>query len=510
MFIPTAPIGLTAPTVSSTSASSLQLQWQHPSQPNGVVTHFLLLRRQPSILSSPSQRDLGVVFYGTDYALFNPSASLSGFTTSVSLWFRTEQPNGVLTYSITASSTDFMALELRGGVPWFLFDAGSGPAAIRPATSVTFDDGRWHTLTASRTGRDGQIVVDGVHSGQGSSLGSDQFIGAPSVFYIGGLPNGTPLSSSMGTLNPNATLTGASFTGCLFRVVFNEDELDFSTQINQNSGVGPAAGGCPIDLERGVSFVGGGYLQLSPLTFSPGSNFALSLNFRTTDPSGILLFAYGDSSHILLELRNSSLVLRVKGNNTAEHILTSSTSGQLCDRQWHQLQVSRESDAVLMFVDGQSSAAGVNDLNLALTSSTFLGGIPSSALNMFMTLTGRGQVEFSGCLRGFIVNGEMVDMYGSRENSWLVRYGGCENSTRTADSSPECVRADIESNTGLSTSYVDGQLAPFTGELVAAFLSCSSIPDPSSFRIPLPCLCTQLCRESYQQLDSCHDNRLRY
>ncbi len=458
MFPISAPMGLSAPSAMTLNSSSIRLQWTPPTQPNGDITGYFLQRRRPSIV--PSRRDHGVAFYGTHFASFPPSTSLSGFSISLSLWFRTSRPSGVLVYAISESRSDMIAIELRAGVPWFIFDSGSGPGAIRPATNVTFNDGRWHTLSINLVGRDGTISVDNMYSGSGSSIGVNQFIGVASVLYVGGLADGAPLSSAQGSSNPSATLIGGSFTGCLFNVMFNAATLDFSTQLNPSSGVGLPGTGCLVDTEPGVSFIGGGYLQLSPLNISSNTIFTISLSFRTTKPTGVLLFAYGSNSHVLLEVINSSVSLRVKGSNTNEQSLLSNQ--QVCNGQWHQVEIYRESDGVILNVDGQAKGVAVNNLNLGALSSTFLGGVQPTAQGTFTTITGRMVDEYSGCMRALSVNNAVVDMYGSRESLELVRYGGCGNST--SNTALACSTGDSELNVGVTTSRDDSQLDPFTGE----------------------------------------------
>ena len=289
----------------------------------------------------------------------------------------------------------------------------------------------------------------------------NQFIGVASVLYIGGLANGAPLTSAQGSLNSAATLVGGSFTGCLFNVIFNEVVLDFTTQLNPSSGVGLPGTGCLVDVEPGVSFIGGGFLQLSPLNISSDAIFTISLSFRTTKPTGVLLFAYGSNSHILLELINSSLSLRVKGSNTNEQSLLSNQ--QLCNGQWHQVQIYRESDGVILNVDGQSIGVAVNNLNLGALSSTFLGGVQSAAQMALTAIIGGTVEEYSGCMRALSINNAMVDMYGSRENLELVRYGGCGNNT--SNTALVCSMGDNELNVGATTSHDDSQLNPFTGKL---------------------------------------------
>ena len=125
-------------------------------------------------------------------------------------------PSGILLYFINSAQTDLLAIELRGGVPWFIFDAGSGPGAVRPEGDMTFDDGLWHEIVAVQEGRVGTITVDGVYTGSGLSFGSSQVVSSNQDLYVGGIPVSVPRMTLFGDVNPNATLMGRNFAGAFF------------------------------------------------------------------------------------------------------------------------------------------------------------------------------------------------------------------------------------------------------------------------------------------------------
>eukprot|EP00731_Ephydatia_muelleri_P022265 Em0014g856a len=41
--------------------------------------------------------------------------------------------------------TDFLGVKLHGGLPWLIFDVGSGQAVVGSNSTRTFNDGQWHT-----------------------------------------------------------------------------------------------------------------------------------------------------------------------------------------------------------------------------------------------------------------------------------------------------------------------------------------------------------------------------
>ena len=483
------------------------MSWTAPTQPNGVVTRYNVTRIKPSLLSSPLNRDLGVSFYGTNFASFSSSSGPSGFSTSISLFFKTLQPDGILVYSINSGKNDIVAIELRNGIPWFIFDAGSGPAALTLNDNTRFNDGEWHELVATRTGRNGQLTVDVTHIANGSSIGVDKFIGEPVMFYIGGLADGSSLTTISGHLNPNATLNGKNYSGCLFGVKVTDVDLDFSSQLNPSVDVGSPSSGCPLNVEPGISFIGGGYLT-APFT-PPGSvSFSMSIRFKSKSPSGLLFFAYGNDSYFIVSLKDSDLTVRIKGTNTDE--TTMSTSGlslptQLCNGQWHHLQIFKESDGIIMQVDTQSTSKSFDSLNLMTMSDLFVSGVPTNSEAQFTyhDITSDSPDSFSGCIRDFQYNSELIDLASTYSSQKHVRFYGCEN---TSVSTPSCIQMTRYFSTDLATTYTDTTIQPFTGMTYAKEIKLIINNLPS--RISLSYISRKFCWGGVQWMDMVYHWRI--
>ena len=360
----------------NTTATSVNLEWDPPTQPNGIITNYAIQQRRPSLSPSPTNIDVGIALNGNGFATFAPgSANLGGFINEISLRFRTFNTEGTIIYYINAAQTDYLAVELRLGVPWFFFDAGSGPAAIRPTTDVVFSDGQWHNLTIRQEGQTGVITVDGVYTGTGNSIGRDRVITANQTLYVGAIPPGFPHSTVSGSLNPNATLDGANFVGCLFDITLNNgQQLDFSTQANLGVGVG-----CPVGVERGTSLLGAGYLVFRENTIT-GSNFVINFDLRTTHTRGFVFFAHtGDNTSLAIELRGSLL-----------YLLTSSVGGPgtevsigntpFCDGQWHSISIQQQSANVSLSVDGTRQFLTLPQPNAVFSSKLYFGGASQNSI----------------------------------------------------------------------------------------------------------------------------------
>ena len=391
---------------------------------------------------------------------------MGGFSNEISLQFRTLNPRGTLLYYINAAATDYITLELRNGVPWFFFDAGSGPAAIRPVINgeIDFADGLWHQVVATQDGRSGTITVDGIFSGSGESIGTDQVISSNQVLYVGGIPTDVPRVTVGGASIPNATLDGRSFAGCLFGVVLNGHQLDFTTQSPPNSGVGSAASGCPIQLDFGVSFLGGGFLALPEDTIS-NSSFTFSFDIRTTDTDGLILFVYSEDAAVSLgiEIRESVLYILVSDGNSRTEAPVGAAG--ICDGLWHALVVEQSGSELSFSLDGAGETVALSRSDLVLSSAVYMGGVPFGS-SVFSSARDAGlnvYAPFSGCTRSdsssLIVGGFSQTLRPS--SSEFVRFDGCGNSPGTTCSAP-WTSLDV----GLETTYTDEGLNPFTGEPV--------------------------------------------
>ncbi|XP_034445775.1 basement membrane-specific heparan sulfate proteoglycan core protein isoform X2 [Hippoglossus hippoglossus] len=99
---------------------------------------------------------------------------------------------------------DFISLGLQSGHLVFSYQLGSGEAQILSPKPI--NDGRWHKITAVRTGKDGYIQIDGGATLHGQSKGKSLMVNTKGSIYLGGAPD-------------MAAMTGGKFssgmTGCV-------------------------------------------------------------------------------------------------------------------------------------------------------------------------------------------------------------------------------------------------------------------------------------------------------
>nr|XP_022919754.1 fat-like cadherin-related tumor suppressor homolog isoform X3 [Onthophagus taurus] len=102
---------------------------------------------------------------------------------SLSLRIRTMQPSGNLMYA--SGKVDYNILEVVNGVIQYRFELGSGEGVVRVSTAYV-SDGKWHEIRLERDHNNARLIVDGVHSAQGSAPGISDILNLQSdEMYLG-------------------------------------------------------------------------------------------------------------------------------------------------------------------------------------------------------------------------------------------------------------------------------------------------------------------------------------
>eukprot|EP00731_Ephydatia_muelleri_P017511 Em0010g609a len=121
--------GPSSPLILNTNSSSMSLQSNAPLQPDYVITAYTLHHRVPSLKSQSE------------------------------MWAPPSTINSVM--------TDFLRVKLHGGLPWLIFDVGSGPAVVGSNSTRTFNDGQWHTghvVLFEQASNTFYVTMDTVHA----------------------------------------------------------------------------------------------------------------------------------------------------------------------------------------------------------------------------------------------------------------------------------------------------------------------------------------------------------
>eukprot|EP00731_Ephydatia_muelleri_P034642 Em0069g17a len=131
------------------------------SNPNGLLIH--LTPQFPMGSSQPAMC--------TWYSLKSQS-EMWGPPSTATVQFHTYNPSSILFHQINSVVTDFLEVKLHGGLPWLIFDVGSGPAVVVSNSTRTFIDGQWHTgyvVLFEQASNTFYVTMDTVHMNVGST-----------------------------------------------------------------------------------------------------------------------------------------------------------------------------------------------------------------------------------------------------------------------------------------------------------------------------------------------------
>ena len=118
---------------------------------------------------------------------------------------RPSSANGLILLNTQLNGPDFIAIVMRSGRVEFWYDLGQGAIAITSTQTLTLNT--WHSIQASRMGRVGELVVDGMPAVTGTSVGSFTMLQVSSDLYLGAAPTPTSLPIQLRWLN--------GFQGCV-------------------------------------------------------------------------------------------------------------------------------------------------------------------------------------------------------------------------------------------------------------------------------------------------------
>ncbi|XP_049877630.1 neurexin-1-like [Pectinophora gossypiella] len=357
---------------------------------------------------------------------------------TISLYFKTRQPNGLLFY--TGHEADYLNLAVRDGGVSLTMGLGNGKQEmhIKPART-RFDDHQWHKLTVHRRIQEitpftsfcrVSAIVDDVYSEHSHVAGSFTML-ASSRAHVGGSLNARAL--------PGARVH-TNFIGCLKKVEFSADTLRLNL----------------IDLARTGSklITVTGRLEYSctatdsadPVTFTTRDAHlilpkweavktgTISFKFRTNEPNGLILFNMGakpprvgcTADLFAVEMLNGYIYVHVDLGSGGVRVRASRR--RVDDSHWHEFLMRRTGRDGRVTVDGANAefkTPGESN-QLELDGPLFVGGLGSeySASRTPPVLwTAALRQGFVGCIRDLVLNGKPQDLtaYARQQDSASVR-----------------------------------------------------------------------------------------
>lgn len=470
-----APAGQAPPTGTPLNSSHLTLSWEPPSQPNGPVPpEYHVIRSHAAFYYPPINSIEGAQFPGLGYYKLNSTAIPPGIETQIQFWFRTRFPHGLIIFLASNTQDDFLAVELRDGMPWFIFDLQAGTAEISvndPTPALPFNDGNWHHVQINRHLRNAEITVDTKYKGQGVSPVDATFIDQNTGVYIGGVEPRLNIRKANILKSVHSLNYSMNFIGCLKELRLQNKIVNFDNAIEKIN-VDPVMNGCPLHHTRGFYLKGGGYLSLKKNVFTAHNIYSISFDFRTFYSSGILMFVHGDVSYLTVSL-DSGNVQVIYRTSCCYGNITVTPRKPVCDGIWHSISLSNFGTKLFTIsIDGVvNTTSPVADLNAM--SELHFGGLPvaSNAAQKAGSIGLSIDSTFGGCFRN-IKTPDSVDLLTDVSSMVNVDLSGCPsinpvngtNLTGCYDGTSEVVYV------GTDQSVVDGDLASFTGTCSCRYL----------------------------------------
>ncbi|XP_075957663.1 neurexin-2-like isoform X5 [Anarhichas minor] len=387
----------------------------------------LMLNRQG--MGSIGQEESVATFKGNEFFSYNLSQTpIQSSLDEITLSFRTLQRNGLLLH--TGRSADYVNLSLRNGALWLVINLGSGAfeALVEPAKGK-FNDNIWHDVQVTRNLRQVgihpapvTILVDGILTTTGYTQEDYTMLGSDDLFYIGGSLNTADLPGSPVSNN---------FLGCLKDVVYknNEFRLGLSRLAEQQDP--------KISIHGDLKFSCEDVEALEPVTFDTPSAYltlprwntkktgAISFDFRTTEPIGLLLFSHGSlqgtqpdkkprADFFAIELLDGFLYLVMDMGSGS--IKMKASNQRLDDGEWCRVDFQRRGRNGFISVNSKSVPFSANEGSeiLDLDGDMYLGGLPEDRHALMLppeVWTASLSLGYVGCVRDLFIDGQSRNLW---------------------------------------------------------------------------------------------------
>uniref|UniRef100_A0A8B9U5J2 Usherin n=1 Tax=Anas zonorhyncha TaxID=75864 RepID=A0A8B9U5J2_9AVES len=459
-----APRKLAAPHVEGINSTMVKITWSEPEELNGPSPIYQVERMDSSLATMSAEVTKGIRFPGNGYYRFASSTlPANTYFTGIKVKFKTQEPDGLIFFSASpGNQEEYIALQLRSGRPYFLFDPQGSAVAVTPANDggKEYNDNSWHQIIATRIQALGNITVDGQYTGNQSRFASlfcgSTIIGENTGVFVGGIPQGYSI-----------VRRDKGFVGCLSDFFLkkmhtpyeNWESLDWQDAEEQNN-VYHIWEGCPTVLSEGAHFLGKGFLELHSDVFSGGQEFEISFKFRTDQLNGLLLFVYNKDGpdYLAIELKSGILNVLLKTGTVFTQVdLWLGLS--YCDGKWKKVTVNKEGSVVSASMDElREQTLEPHVQQLKVNSPVYIGGIPPEIQSFYKELG--PEQGFGGCMKDVkFTRGAVVNLASVSSSAVRVNLDGC----LSTDSAVNCRGNDsILVYRGKEQSVYENGLQPFT------------------------------------------------
>ncbi|XP_036738124.2 neurexin 3 isoform X8 [Manis pentadactyla] len=404
------------------------------------------------MMSEQAREENVATFRGSEYLCYDLSQNpIQSSSDEITLSFKTWQRNGLILH--TGKSADYVNLALKDGAVSLVINLGSGAfEAIVEPVNGKFNDNAWHDVKVTRNLRQVTISVDGILTTTGYTQEDYTMLGSDDFFYVGGSPSTADLPGSPVSNN---------FMGCLKEVVYKNN--DIRLELSRLARIGDTK----MKIYGEVVFKCENVATLDPINFeSPEAHISLpkwntkrmgsiSFDFRTTEPSGLILFTHGKPQErkdarsqkntkvdfFAVELLDGNLYLLLDmGSGT---IKVKATQKKANDGEWYHVDIQRDGRSGTISVNSRRTpftASGESEI-LDLEGDMYLGGLPENRAGLILPTelwTAMLNYGYVGCIRDLFIDGRSknIRQLAEMQNAAGVKSSCSRMSAKQCDSYP--------------------------------------------------------------------------
>uniref|UniRef100_A0A1A8VGV1 Neurexin 2a n=3 Tax=Nothobranchius TaxID=28779 RepID=A0A1A8VGV1_NOTFU len=405
------------------------------------------------MIGDQAREEYVATFKGSEFFCYDLSPDpIQSSSDEITLSFKTLQRNGLMLH--TGKSADYVNLALKNGAVSLVINLGSGAfeALVEPVNGK-FNDNAWHDVKVTRNLRQVTISVDGILTTTGYTQEDYTMLGSDDFFYVGGSPSTADLPGSPVSNN---------FMGCLKDVVYrnNEFRLELSRLAEQRD---PR-----ISIHGDLIFSCESMEALEPITFDVPPAYltlprwntkktgAISFDFRTTEPNGVLLFSHGNLQGTLpdrkpradffaMELLDGFIYLVMDMGSGSIKIKASNE--RLDNGEWCHVDFQRKGRNGFISVNSQSTPFTANEGSeiLDLDGDMYLGGLPEDRQALILppeVWTASLGLGFVGCVRDLFIDGQSRNLWRLAEIQSATGVSSlCTRETHTRCTRDTCANA---------------------------------------------------------------------
>lgn len=378
----------------------------------------ILLARQKA---SSIKVSLGANADGNCVRSFRPDTEPSS-TNSITLNYaiKDEAKDALLFFVSSASTDDFMAIEMIDRKIRFLWNAGGGTQVLEHSRTIETNDphllknNQWYKIQVSRIANVATLTVKRTPDGdkpdelEVTSSSPPNFskmdLDEHAYLFVGGIPSDFKAPRELRT---------RKFAGCMYEVSLDGKKIGL-WNFRTNYGCHGCKEGASEPKDPGIfQFVGDqSYAILPQIRRYDKRKYLVSLQFKTFDEDALLFFAPNQitGDFVALTLKEGRIVYQFNLGTSSR--LTLSSKLKYNTGQWVRLAAERDRLEGLLSIDdelieGKVTAGGPSSLELA-DIDLFYGGVPTNfSVELWDSVTFK---PFLGCMKDLQVDTTPLDL----------------------------------------------------------------------------------------------------